>query len=145
MGLKGCWTPNFETDADRSAPLLAKQGGAAAALYFLLHSRVFATGNRIGMSVQQLAFMLKSDRRTIQRAIRSLEDAGLIASESHPGNGGGSTFRLLGLTRLGDGADASYKAASMSRIRPSDATTTPPLPWQTRRITNSGERCITDE
>lgn len=97
------WTPNFEQDADRVAPILAKCGSAiACALYYWLHSRMFGRESGIHVSIAWLAKQLGVSRSSVSEAVRTLAALGLIEHVGRRGNGGGSAFVVLGLTSLRD-------------------------------------------
>lgn len=109
------YTPNFASDANRIAPILAKKD-VACAIYFWLHSRAFVAHNYICVSKSKLAEILGCSRSTVQRAIKFLVDSGLVEEEPYRGNGGTSYFRLIGLnaacTQHLPGKDCSAAAAS---------------------------------
>lgn len=138
------WTPNWESDADRFAPILANIS-CAGAIHYWLHSRVFATNNEIHVSVSFLAETLHKDRRTIQRAIDQLVAAGLIIHKSRSGNGGGSTFSLVGISDVAFTPRPSKKegvanATSNAANTPSSKMSISPRKTrQNRRTTNSEE------
>ncbi len=106
--MDGLFTANWEVDADRIAPKLAKVS-VAAGLYFWLHSRVFATKNNVGISHAQLASILNASPRSVSRAVDTLTEAGLITKETYRGNGGGSVFHLCGVENR---SDLSYLPAN---------------------------------
>lgn len=94
------WTRNFEAEVDVVAPLLAKDGGVAAALYIWLHSRVYACNNNIRISMEMLAGKLGVSRRALWNAARALEGQGIIMFEARRGNGGGTVFHLTSLSKF---------------------------------------------
>lgn len=100
--MEGLWTANYESEADRNAPILAQQVGVAAGLYVWLHSRVYACNNDIRISISQLAVLLGVDRKSVHRAVERLESVGLIAHRAVRGNRGGSTFHVLRLNECGN-------------------------------------------
>lgn len=114
------YTPNFASDADRIAPILASRD-VAAGIYVWLHSRVFVSCNSIGISEARLAEIMGCERSSVQRAVKFLEGAGLVKHESYRGNGGGSRFHLIGLSdacvphseTCKRSADAAFNGASM--------------------------------
>ena len=79
------YTPNFASDADRIAPILASRD-VAAGIYVWLHSRVFVSCNSIGISEARLAEIMGCERSSVQRAVKFLEGAGLV--KGHLGDGG---------------------------------------------------------
>lgn len=133
--MDGLWTPNFEQDADRHAAILAKRSGTAVALYFWLHSRVYACNNNVGISAERLSTILKVDLSTMRRAIKSLEASGLISYESRSGNGGGCVFHLHDLSFLNAGNNATLNQADSQGLKPPNVAETPSLPWQIRNVT----------
>lgn len=113
--MKDLFTPNFESDADAVAPKLAKLRGSSAAIYFWLHSRAFACGNKVGVSQRWLSERLGLSVRTVQRAVDDLESEGLI---KHALIRGGSEFSLCHLTKLsGDRPVAS----TVTSLAPSES------------------------
>lgn len=136
------YTPNFASDADRIAPIIASRD-VAAGIYIWLHSRVYVSHNDIGVSEAQLAEIMGCKRSSIHRTIKFLVDSGLIEHESHRGNGGGSRFRVLGLNGacvqpLGEGkcsTDAAFNDASTH----SNAACMQHQTRRARSITNKGD------
>lgn len=136
------YTPNFASDADRIAPIIASRD-VASGIYIWLHSRVFVSHNDIGVSEAQLAEIMGCKRSSVYRAIKFLVDSGLIERESCRGNGGGSRFHVLGLNdactqHLGEvkcSADAAFNDAPTH----SNAAYTQHQTGRTRSITNKGD------
>jgi len=91
------WTPNFESDADFVAPVLAALGGVAGALYYWLHSRAFAASNSARLSVGFLADQLGVNPSSVKYAIDQLKHAGLIRVTTKRGSGG---YTEIGLVHL---------------------------------------------
>ncbi len=137
--MDGLFTPNFESDADRIAPILARHGGIAAALYYWLHSRVFACGNNIGISISSLAKELGVNRSSVQKAVKDLESEGLIAHRASRGNGGGSTFKLIGLSELKQIRTTSLNDAQRHHFSTSNDGASPYLIPGDLNITKTGD------
>lgn len=133
--MDGLWTRNFESDADRHAPILAKQSGTAAALYLWLHSRAFSCGNDIRISIGDLASILNSNDTTVRRAVKSLVANGLITYEGRRGTGGGSRFSLLDLSDSKSGKNAQLNSAKLPHSEVVNSASSLDSIWQIRSIT----------
>lgn len=125
--MKELFTPNFESDADAVAPKLAKLRGSSAAIYFWLHSRAFACGNKIGVSQRWLSERLDLSVRTVQRAVDDLENEGLI---KHALVRGGSEFSICRLTTLSGDRPVASAATKLSPSEGFDAPTLSPQACQ---------------
>lgn len=110
--MKSLWTALFEADADWIAPKLSKCSPIAGAAYLWLMSRASQQGYAVRVSEVFLAKAIGVSRSGIRRAIAQLVDAGLVRQVTRLGNGGGSTFHMLGLSKLkgtgGSGGRAAY-------------------------------------
>ena len=83
MARSEAFTPIYEEDADKVAPLLAKRS-VAGAVYFLLASRLFRHGGKVRVSETRLAAALGVSRSAVNRAVKSLEADGLLGVEASP-------------------------------------------------------------
>lgn len=110
--MNGLWTALFESDADWIAPKLSNCGSVAGAVYLWLLSRASQQGYAVRVSEVFLAKEIGVSRSSVRRAIAQLVDAGLVRQVTRLGNGGGSTFHMLGLSKLrgtgGSGGRAAY-------------------------------------
>lgn len=132
--MKDLFTPNFESDADTVAPKLAKLRGSSAAIYFWLHSRAFACGNKVGVSQRWLSERLNLSVRTVQRAVDDLESEGLI---KHALIRAGSEFSICHLTTLSGDRSVASAATSLS---PSEGFDAPTLSSQSCQQCHSTDR-----
>lgn len=132
--MKDLFTPNFEGDADAVAPKLAKLRGSSAAIYFWLHSRAFACGNKVGVSQRWLSERLGLSVRTVQRAVDDLESEGLIR---HALIRGGSEFSICHLTTLSGDRPAASVTTNLS---PSEGFDVPILSSQACQPCHPTER-----
>lgn len=115
--MKGLWTALFEADADWIAPKLSKCSPIAGAAYLWLISRASQQGYAVRISEVFLAKAIGVSRSGIRRAIAQLVDAGLVRQVTRLGNGGGSTFHMLGLSKL-KGAGGSEDRATYTLTAP---------------------------
>lgn len=83
MARSEAFTPIYEEDADKVAPLLAKRS-VAGAVYLLLASRLFRHGGKVRVSETHLAAALGVSRSAVNRAVKSLEADGLLGVEASP-------------------------------------------------------------
>ena len=135
----GAWTRNYETEADVVAPILAKCGGAAGALYLWLHSRVFACRNNIEISMEKLAEAIGVSRKTLWSAANALKDHGVITFETRRGNGGGTVFHLTSLSEFKCEARDPLKVEGATRCRGSNGNEATHQTGSPGRLTKSGD------
>ncbi|NGM18034.1 HTH domain-containing protein [Eggerthellaceae bacterium zg-887] len=95
--ISNCFTPNYESDADKVSKLLAHTSGTTGALYFWLHSRAFACDNCIVVSVGFLAKTLEVSDSAVKTALGHLKKTGLARIKARQGNGGNTIIRLTNL------------------------------------------------
>lgn len=115
--MDGLFTANYESDADKVAPKLAKVSKTASALYFWLHSRAFACRNSIGISQIMLAEKLEVSDRAMQKAVKQLVAENLITAETRSGRyGGGTVFSILNLN------EASLNPEQSDGVNPSQTS-----------------------
>lgn len=81
MASDGAFTPLYEEDADKVAPLLAKRS-IAGAVYLLLVSRVFRHGGKVRVSETHIAQAIGASRSATHRAVKALESDGLLTVEA---------------------------------------------------------------
>ena len=115
--MDGVWTRNYEAEADVVAPILARHGGTAGALYLWLHSRVRTCDNNIGISMELLSKKLGVSRRTLWSAANALKANGIISFETRRGNGGGTVFHMTSLSKFKCEADDLLKGSCSARYK----------------------------
>ena len=81
MASEGAFTPLYEEDADKVAPLLAKRS-IAGAVYLLLVSRVFRHGGKVRVSETHIAQAIGASRSATHIAVKALESDGLLTVET---------------------------------------------------------------
>lgn len=83
MASDGAFTPLYEEDADKVAPLLAKRS-IAGAVYLLLVSRIFRHGGKVRVSETYIARVIGASRSATHRAVKALESDGLLIVKTGP-------------------------------------------------------------